>query len=201
MSERRSEKRANSADRRDILRPPLWLNLLLLLIATAATLFARHQRQRIDAEFTRAFTKSFAGPSELNHITAELAEMDLAGGSLEKELESRMAYLGSLKSLDFYLSVDTAKNTLTLKSGNESVLEAKVQSGAPLKGAFAVTGKTFGAVKDGSGKYVIHLQNDRVISSPPGPQKRLKPGSIVVPEADLREIWEKITPETRVYAF
>jgi hypothetical protein len=198
MSERRSELRANSSDRRDILRPPLWLNLLLLAIAAAATLFARHQRQRIDADFTRAFTKSYAGPSELNHITAELAEMDLAGGNLDKELESRMAYLGALKTLDFYLSLDTAKNTLVLKSGNEIVREAKV-SGAPPKGAFAVTGKTYGAGKDGSGKYVIYLQNDRVISAPGA--KRLRPGSILVPEADLQAIWEKITSKTRVYVF
>ncbi len=129
--------------------------------------------------------------------------MDLAGGNLDKELESRMAYLGSLQTQDFYLSVDTAKNTLTLKSGNEIVREAKL-SGAPAKGAFAVTGKTYGAVKDGSGRYVIHLQNDRVISSPPvqpSPVKALKPGSILISEADLREIWEKITPKTRVYVF
>jgi len=199
MSERRAEQRAGSSDRRDILRPPLWLNLLLLAVAAAATLFARQQRQRIDAEFTRAFTKSFAGPSELNHITAELAEMDLAGGHLDKALESRMAYLSGLKTQDFYLSVDTAKNTLSLKSGNEIVREARVELGAPLKGAFAVTGKTYGRMKDGSGKYVIHLQNDRVISSPSA--KSLKPGSLQVPEADLQEIWEKITPKTRVYVF
>jgi hypothetical protein len=198
MSERRAEQRAGSSDRRDILRPPLWLNLLLLAAAITGTFFARQQRQRIDADFTRAFTKSYAGPSELNHITAELAEMDLAGGNLDKELESRMAYLGSLQTQDFYLSLDAAKNTLTLKSGNEIVHEAKV-SGAPAKGAFAVTGKTYGAVKDGSGKYVIYLQNDRVISSPSA--KSLKPGSVLVPEADLRAIWEKITPKTRVYVY
>ncbi|MEK7269354.1 MAG: hypothetical protein AAB215_00265 [Planctomycetota bacterium] len=214
MSERRTEKRANSSDRRDIRRPPLWFNFLLLFIAITASFFVRQQRQRIDADFTRVFNKSSAGPSELNQITAELAEMDLAKGALEKELESRLAYIGSLKALDFYLSIDTAKKTLTLKSGNEIVRVANVQIGAPvavkglnaLKGAFAVAGKTFSppAIKNGSGKYVIFLPNDRVIYSSPshdGPSKDPKPGSFMVSGADLQAIWDQITPETRVYVF
>src|SRR5688572_24185877 len=138
MTERRAEQRAGSSDRRDILRPPLWLNLLLLLGAVLMSLFAGHQRRGIEAEFTRTFNKSSSGPSELNQITAALADMDLADGTLEKELESRVAYIGGLKGMDLYLSIDTAKNTLSLKSGNEVVRESKVQFAGPALGAFAV---------------------------------------------------------------
>ena len=194
MFERRAGKRADSADRRDIFRPALWFNLLLLGGGIVASLFAGWQRQRIDAEFTRAFNKSFAGPSELNQITAELAEMDLAKGTLEKELERRVAYIGGLKALDFYLSIDTAKKTLALKSGNEVVRTTDIEIGAAAaKGSFAVAGKKLGA----PGRYSIFLPNDRVISSLKSP----KPGSFTVPAEDLKAIWDRITPETRVYVF
>ncbi len=200
MPERRGEQRAGSSDRRDILRPPLWLNILLLFIAAAVSLFAARQRRTIDAEFTRTFSKSYAGPSELNSITAELAEMDLAKGALDKELESRMAYIGSLKALDFYLSIDTAKKTFIMKSGNEIVRETSVQIAPAFgKGAFAVSGKKFSGAE-----FTIFLSNGRVIQSPSvknGPPMGAKPGSFIVPKADLQAIWDQITPETRVYVF
>ncbi len=196
MPERRTEQRAGSSDRRDILRPPLWLNLALLLVAVAASLFAARQRRAIDAEFTRTFSKSYAGPSELDTITAELAEMNLAKGALDKELESRVAYMGSLKALDFYLSVDTAKKTFVLKFGNEVVRQASVQIAPTFgKGAFAVSGKRFSA--DG---LIIFLSNGRVIHSPSAKDGPPLKGAIV-PKADLLEIWDQITPETRVYVF
>lgn len=96
----------------------------------------------------------------------------------------------------------------------------------PLKGSFLVAGKEEGlawrapawvyamnaapepsplpVVANGLGKYVILLPNDYVIHSPPAagsPLKGAKPGSFMVPEADLRAIWDRITPETRVHIF
>jgi hypothetical protein len=59
-------------------------------------------------------------------------------------------------------------------------------------------------VKNGLGRYVILLPNDYVIHSPPpadSPLKGAKPGSFMVPEADLAAIWKRIGPETRVYVF
>ena len=59
-------------------------------------------------------------------------------------------------------------------------------------------------VKNGLGKYVILLGNDYVIHSPPAPGSPLKgakPGSFMVPEADLAAIWRRVGPETRVYVF
>jgi len=241
MPERRKDKRADSSDRRDIPRPPLWLNLLLLIIAVATSLFARHQRRELDADFAKVFNKTSAGPSELNQLKAELAEMDLTKEALNKELDSRLAYIESLKSRDFYLSIDTSKNKLYLNFGNDTVRDADVQIGAPatvqgpngktwtfvqVKGAFNVVGKEVGlpwripawvysmnkqpvpgdapTIENGLGKYVILLPNDYVIHSPPAadsPLKGPKPGSFMVPEADLQAIWDRITTETRVYIF
>lgn len=97
---------------------------------------------------------------------------------------------------------------------------------APLGGSFNVAGKfqdqswrvpewayrlaraqpprTLPTVKNGLGKYVILLGNDYVIHSPPSPESPLKgakPGSFMVPEADLAAIWRRVGPETRVYVF
>ena len=97
---------------------------------------------------------------------------------------------------------------------------------APLTGAFSVSTKVEGGswtvpewvyrmkgaappkprptIKNGLGRYVIQLGNDYVIHSPPPPGSPLrgaKPGSFMVPEADLAAIWERIGPETRVYVF
>jgi hypothetical protein len=97
---------------------------------------------------------------------------------------------------------------------------------APLTGSFNVAGKsqegTWRApewvyllkgvkppralpnIRNGLGKYVILLGNDYVIHSPPSPDSPLegaKPGSFMVPEADLAAIWKRVGPETRVYVF
>lgn len=64
--------------------------------------------------------------------------------------------------------------------------------------------KSLPTVENGLGKYVIVLGNDYVIHSPPSPESPLKgpkPGSFMVPEADLAAIWKRIGPETRVYIF
>ena len=219
----------------------MWLNFALLIAAVAACRLAVLQRRAIDAEYARVFGAASAGAAELSQVKAELAEMDLTEETLNKELESRLSYLQSLKSRDFYLSIDTARKKLTLNYGNDAVREADLQIGdpvtvagpngqawtfVPLKGAFNVAGKEAGlswrvppwvyslnkqpvpgvtqSVADGLGKYVVLLPNDYVIHSPPSkgsPLKGAKPGSFMVPEADLKAIWDRITPETRVYIF
>ena len=240
MLGRRKEKRGGRSDRRDLPRPSLWLNLFLLAVAFAALHFATRQRREIDVDYARVFNKT-SGPSEFDQVKAELAEMDLTNETLKKELDSRLAYLESLKSRDFYLSIDTARKKLSLNFGNETVREADLRIGAPvtvagpggkiwtfvaLKGAFNVAGKEVElpwrippwvysmnkqpvpgdppVVENGLGKYVVLLPNGYVIHSPPSagsPLKGPKPGSFMVPEADLSAIWDRITPETRVYIF
>jgi hypothetical protein len=59
-------------------------------------------------------------------------------------------------------------------------------------------------IPNGLGRYVIVLENQYVIHSPPPPDSPLrgaKPGSFMVPEADLAAIWKRVGPETRVYVF
>jgi hypothetical protein len=59
-------------------------------------------------------------------------------------------------------------------------------------------------IPNGLGRYVITLGNEYVIHSPPpanSPLRAAKPGSFMVPEADLAAIWKRVGPETRVYVF
>lgn len=59
-------------------------------------------------------------------------------------------------------------------------------------------------VVNGLGRYVLVLSNGYAIHSPPSPESPLKgprPGSFMVPEADLAAIWKRVGPETRVYVF
>lgn len=97
---------------------------------------------------------------------------------------------------------------------------------APLTGSFNVRQKLEGAawrvppwvyamrgeraprplprVDKGLGTYVLVLSEDYVIHSPPAaasPLQGPKPGSFMVPEADLAAIWKRLGPETRVYIF
>jgi hypothetical protein len=60
------------------------------------------------------------------------------------------------------------------------------------------------SIPGGLGKYVVELEGGYVIHSPPprqSPLKGAKPGSFLVPEADLAAIWKRIGPQTRVYVF
>jgi hypothetical protein len=212
MLGRRGKERGKS-DRRDLPRPSLGLNFFLIAASAAALIFAAGERRRIDAEYSRVLAKASAGSPELNEVKAELAEMDLTKETLNTELDSRLAYLEKRKSRDFFLSIDTSNKRLSLNFGNDTVRDANVQVGspirfegpngktlslAPLKGAFNVAGK----VENGLGRYVILLPNDYIIHSPPTAGRREpKPGSFMVSEADLKAIWDRITPETRVYIF
>lgn len=99
--------------------------------------------------------------------------------------------------------------TFAALTGSFSV-EGKYKDGAwhAPEWVFRMNGRkppqTLPTVKNGLGKYVINLGNDYVIHSPPPPDSPLKgakPGSFLVPEADLAAIWPRIGPETRVYVF
>jgi hypothetical protein len=232
---------ANRIERRSFPRPPLWLNLLLLIIAAATFAYAKHQRNEIDTKSAILFRPTANSPAELNRIRDELAQMDLSGAQLAREIDGRVKYLESLKGAQFYISIDTQKKTLQFRFGKDVVRECPVEIGEaktitgrngktwtflPLKGGFNVTGKEEGyvwaipewlyamrgesapaerrVVANGLGKYVIFLPNNYVIHSPPPPDSPLqgpKPGSFMVPEADLAAIWPRITNQTRVYIF
>ena len=241
MPDRRDEPRPGTVERRSFPRPPLWLNLLLLIIAATTFAYAKHRRSTLDEKTALLFRRNESSPAELNRMRDELAQMDLTKQQLGQELDARMKYMQMLQSEEFYISIDTARKKLLLRFGKEVAREAGVQIGAaktigkkngrqwtflPLKGAFSVTGKDSDyvaivpewvyalrgqqppgsrpAVQNWLGEYVIYLPNGYVIHSPPpsdSPLQGPKPGSFMVPAADLAAIWPRITTETRVYIF
>jgi hypothetical protein len=227
-------------ERRSFPRPPLWLNLALLILAAATFAYAKHQRDVLDAKMAILFKPTPASsPAELTRIREELSEMDLTRAQLAHELDARLQYAQSRNSEQFYISVDSAKHKFYFRFGNDVVREAdavigerktiKARDGrtwtfVPVKGAFTVAAKETDyvwnppqwllvmnhetnphAVRNGLGKYVIVLQDNYIIHSPPPDDSPLhgmaKPGSIMVPEADLAAIWPRIEKGTRVYIF
>ena len=241
MSDRRGSNRPEGRERRSFPRPPLWLNLLLLVIAAATFAYANYHRRIIEQKTAMLFQHTGSTPAELNRIRDDLSQMDVTKQQLAHELDGRMQYLESLKGEQFYISIDTQRKKMQFRLGREVVREADVQIGEaktiksatgktwtflPLKGGFSVTGKEDGynwavpawvyamhgqpapanraVVPNGLGRYVIFLPNSYVIHSPPPPASPLqgpKPGSFMVPEADLAAIWPRVTPQTRVYIF
>lgn len=159
MPERRSESRPDSPDRRDIPRPPLWLNFTLLILAVVTLVGSAMHRRSIDRTLSSAMRTGAAQSEELDQVREQLSNMDLNESQLEKELDDRMKYLDSMKSKDFFLAIDTQQKKLRLQYGNDVIREADIQIGAPqnikvqgkewvfppLKGGFEVTGKAFDA--------------------------------------------------------
>ena len=142
-------------ERRSFPRPPLWLNLLLLVIAAAAFAYARTQRSAIEAKTAVLFQPTPSSPAEMNRIREELAQMDVTGAQLQQELDGRVRYVESLEGTQFYLSLDTQRRVLQFRFGRDVVRECPIDIGQartikahgktwtflPLKGAFDVVGK------------------------------------------------------------
>ena len=94
---------SNRMERRSFPRPPLWLNLLLLIIAVATFAFARYQRNVVEEKTAALFKPSASSPAELNRIRDELAKMDITDAQLARELDGRMMYIESLQGAQFYV--------------------------------------------------------------------------------------------------
>jgi hypothetical protein len=142
-------------ERRSFPRPPLWLNLLLLIIAAATFAYAKHQRNQVLEKTTELFHNDNS-PAEMQRLRDELAQMDLTKDQLAKELDGRTQYLQSLEKEEFYISIDTNKKKMQFRLGKAVVREADVQIGEaktvtsrdgktwsflPLRGGFNVVGK------------------------------------------------------------
>jgi hypothetical protein len=158
MSDRRNDSRPGAPDRRSFPRPPLWLNLLLLLLGIAGILYGRHHRQQVSTQFSDVIAAEARTPGDVRAVKEQLAEMDLSRQELERELEGRMKHLSLLKSENFYLSVDTKEKKLRFYYGDTVLREAEMAVGetktvkagdkswtfVPLKGAFPVEAKIVG---------------------------------------------------------
>ncbi|HEX6642796.1 MAG TPA: L,D-transpeptidase [Thermoanaerobaculia bacterium] len=131
------------------------MNLLLLLLGIAGVVYGRYHRERVSSEFADVLTREQRTPADVTKIKEELAEMDLNRASLKHELDGRMQFLGSLKSENFYLSIDTKARKLRFYYGDTVLREADLTVGEsktvtandkswtfiPLKGAFPIEAK------------------------------------------------------------
>lgn len=156
MPERRRASRPDAPDRRSFPRPPLWLNLLLLVIAAATFAYAKHQRDVISEKTAILFSPTPTNPAELIRIRQELSDMDLSRTQLAQQLDSRLQMLQGLNAEQFYIAIDTKKSKFYFRFGKDVVREADAQIGPqatvtspggktwtfiPAKGAFTVSGK------------------------------------------------------------
>lgn len=158
MPERRNEYRPGEPERRSFPRPPLWLNLLLILLGVAGVVYARYHRELVAKRFAHVITEEARTPADVRKIKEELAEMDLTREQLQKELEGRTKMMAGLKSEEFYLSIDTQDRKFRfyygdniLREGDVTIGEHKTIDGqgkswtfVPVKGAFPVEGKVVG---------------------------------------------------------
>lgn len=158
MPERRNEYRPGAPERRSFPRPPLWLNLVLLLLGIAGLAYARYHREKVATQFADVIAEEARTPADVRKIKEELATMDLTRAELQKELESRTSIMTGLKSEDFFLSVDTKARKFRfyygdniLREGDVTIGESKTIEAAgktwtfvPVRGAFSVEAKVVG---------------------------------------------------------
>lgn len=134
------------------------MNLLILVLGIAGVLFARHHRERVSDEFADVITVQARTPADVREAKEKLAEMDLSREALKRELEGRMKLVGSLKSENFHLAVDTKDRKLRFYYGDTILRESDIAIGEnktvqagdkqwtfiPLKGAFPIEAKIVG---------------------------------------------------------
>ena len=158
MPEQRDYGRPGAPERRSFPRPPLWLNLLLLLLGIAGVVFARYHRENVSSEFKAVINEQARTPADVKKIKEELVEMDLNREQLQRELDGRMQMVAGLKSEDFYLAIDTNKRKFRFYYGDTILREGDVTIGesrtvtangrtwtfVPVKGAFTVEAKVVG---------------------------------------------------------
>ena len=116
---------------------------------------AREHRRRVSARFSRVIAEEARTPADVKKIKEGLAEMDLTRDALKHELDGRMKFMTSLKSENFYLSVDTKARKLRFYYGDTVLRESNLTIGEsrtinanghtwtfiPVKGAFPVQAK------------------------------------------------------------
>jgi hypothetical protein len=121
-------------------------------------LYARYHREAVSTEFAQVINEEARTPADVRKAKEELAEMDLSREQLRQQLAGRAKFVTSLKSEEFYLSIDTKQRKLRFHYGGTVLREADILPGeartvagkdkqwtfVPLKGAFPVEAKIVG---------------------------------------------------------
>lgn len=118
-------------------------------------LYGRYHREKVSAEFADVILAEQRTPADVKKMKEDLAAMDVSQNALKHELEGRLKFVGSLKSENFYLSIDSKAHKLRFYYGDTVLREADIAVGdsktveangktwtfIPLKGAFPVEAK------------------------------------------------------------
>jgi hypothetical protein len=122
----------------------------------AGLLFGKMHRDRVSTRYARVLAEEQRTPKDIKAMKEELATMDLNRESLARELDGRAKFLQSLKTENFYVSIDTEQKKFRFYYGPNLLREGEVTVGAaqtvkttddrswtfvPLKGALPVQGK------------------------------------------------------------
>ncbi len=116
---------------------------------------ARQHREKVEKQFAHVISEEARTPADVRKLKEDLAEMDLSRDQLQRELESRSKFVASLKSEEFYLSVDTKARKLRFYYGDKMLRDADVTIGeartitapgkqwtfVPVKGSFPIESK------------------------------------------------------------
>ncbi len=140
-------------------RPAWALSLSLLGLALAMGFGATWHRRSLDRRFAETVRQSAAVPADIKRLRQELADSEADAKTLGAALDSRLKYLESVKSEDFFLVLDTAKKRFRFQYGDRILREAPAEPGPvktieagkrrwtfpPLSGAFSIREKLQGA--------------------------------------------------------
>lgn len=121
-------------------------------------LYARYHRKEVSTEFAQVIAEEARSPADVRKVKEEIAEMDLSREQLRQQLAGSAKFVTSLKSEEFYLSIDTRQRKLRFYYGGTVLREADLVAGeartiagkdkqwtfVPLKGAFPVEAKIVG---------------------------------------------------------
>ena len=140
-------------------RPAWALSLALLGFAAAMGFGATWHRRSLDRRFAETVRQNAAVPADLKRLRQELAESEADEKTLGVKLDSRLKYLESVKSEDFFIVLDTVKKRFRFQYGDRILREAAAEPGPvttieagkrrwtfpPLSGAFSIREKLQGA--------------------------------------------------------
>jgi len=118
-------------DRRKLPRPPLALNLFLLVVGVLGGLGAYAHRRAVDARLAAALKQDSGAPFQIKKIRRELADLETDEATLSRELDARLAYARAQKAQEFYLVLDRSDRRFAFKYADRVVRDGCFDIGAP----------------------------------------------------------------------